>query len=116
MTMTTQSRQINGVTILDLNGRIILGAGSDTLVNAVNQLLNNGQNKILLNMANVTYVDSSGVGALVRAFTTVRKQNGQLKLLNLTRKVQDLLHFTHLSEVFEIKDEEEAEAVHSFAA
>ena len=112
--MKTSSRQIDGVTVLDLSGRITLGEGSVILRDTIRDLINRGEKKILLNLGDVTYIDSSGIGELVSAFTTVRNQGGELKLLNLTKKVHDLLQITKLYTVFDIKDDE-ASAVKSFA-
>ncbi len=113
MKMTT--RQIDGITILDLSGRIVLGEGSVQLRDAVKELLAKGQKNILLNLGDVNYIDSSGIGELVSAFTTVRNQGGDLKLLNLTKKVHDLLQITKLYTVFDVKDDE-ATAIASFSA
>ncbi len=114
MTMKTNVRQVNGVTILDCSGRITLGEGSVILRDAVRDLLAKGNKKILLNLGDVTYIDSSGIGELVSAFTTVRNQGGELKLLNLTKKVHDLLQITKLYTVFDVKDDEAA-AVKAFS-
>ncbi len=113
MSMKVSSRQVNGVTIVDCSGRITLGEGSIVLKDQVRELLSKGQKKILLNLADVSYIDSSGIGELVSAFTTVRNQGGDLKLLNLTKKVHDLLQITKLYTVFDVKDDE-ANAVKSF--
>lgn len=113
MTMKTNVRQVNGVTILDCSGRITLGEGSVILRDAVRDLLAKGNKKILLNLADVTYIDSSGIGEMVSAYTTVRNQGGELKLLNLTKKVHDLLQITKLYTVFDVKDDEAA-AVKAF--
>ncbi len=114
MSIKLSTRQVDGVTILDLSGRITLGEGSVQLRDAVRDLLAKGSKKILLNLGDVNYIDSSGIGELVSAFTTVRNQGGDLKLLNLTKKVHDLLQITKLYTVFDIKDDE-ASAVASFA-
>lgn len=114
MSMKISTRQVDGVTIVDCNGRITLGEGSITLRDTVSQLLSKDQKKILLNLGEVNYIDSSGIGELVSAFTTVRKQGGELKLLNLTKKVHDLLQITKLYTVFDVKDDE-ANAVKSFS-
>src|SRR5690242_16884219 len=106
--MKASSRQVNGVTIVDMSGRITLGEGSVVLRDTIRDLLSKGQKKILLNLGNVTYIDSSGIGELVSAFTSVRNQGGELKLLNLTKKVHDLLQITKLYTVFDIKDDETA--------
>src|SRR5579872_1915468 len=112
--MKTNVRQVNGVTILDCSGRITLGEGSVILRDAVRDLLAKGNKKILLNLGDVTYIDSSGIGEMVSAYTTVRNQGGELKLLNLTKKVHDLLQITKLYTVFDVKDDEAA-AVKAFS-
>jgi anti-sigma B factor antagonist len=106
VSMKTSTRQVDGITILDLSGRITLGEGSVQLRDAVRDLLSKGSKNILLNLGDVNYIDSSGIGELVSAFTTVRNQGGELKLLNLTKKVHDLLQITKLYTVFDIKDDE----------
>ncbi|MGC2324831.1 MAG: STAS domain-containing protein [Terriglobales bacterium] len=108
MSMKSSTRQVNGITIVDLSGRITLGEGSVLLRDMVRDLVTKGQRKILLNLGDVTYIDSSGIGELVSAFTTVRNQGGDLKLLNLTKKVHDLLQITKLYTVFDVKDDEAA--------
>lgn len=113
MTMKASNRQVNGVTVVDMSGRITLGEGSVVLRDSIRDLVAKGQKKILLNLGDVTYIDSSGIGELVSAFTTVRNQGGELKLLNLTKKVHDLLQITKLYTVFDIKDDETS-AVGSF--
>jgi|SRR6476620_9698212 anti-sigma B factor antagonist len=111
--MKASNRQVNGVTVVDMSGRITLGEGSVVLRDSIRDLVAKGQKKILLNLGDVTYIDSSGIGELVSAFTTVRNQGGELKLLHLTKKVHDLLQITKLYTVFDIKDDETA-AVGSF--
>lgn len=106
-------RQVDHVTILDISGRITLGEELDTLRNSIRALLAEGKKKIILNLARVDYIDSSGVGELVGCFTTVRNQEGELKLLNLTQKVKDVLHVTKLYTVFDVKDDE-FKAIKSF--
>ena len=113
MNLKTSTRQIDGVAIVDCSGRITLGEGSVVLRDVVKDLLSKGQKKILLNLGDVNYIDSSGIGELVSAYTTVRNQGGELKLLNLTKKVHDLLQITKLYTVFDIKDDEAA-AIGSF--
>ena len=113
MTMKASSRQVNGIMIVDLSGRITLGEGSVILRETVRDLLGKGNKKILLNLGDVSYIDSSGIGELVSAYTTVRNQGGELKLLNLTKKVHDLLQITKLYTVFDVKDDETA-AVKAF--
>jgi anti-sigma B factor antagonist len=114
MSMKFTTRQVDGVTILDLSGRITLGEGSVTVRDAVKDAVAKGSKSILLNLKNVDYIDSSGLGELVAAFTTVKNQGGELKLLHLTSKVHDLLQITKLYTVFEVKDDE-ASAIASFA-
>ncbi len=113
MTMKASTRQVDGVTIVDLSGRITLGEGSVVLRDTIREVVGQGHKKILLNLGDVTYIDSSGIGELVSAFTTVRNQGGELKLLNLTKKVHDLLQITKLYTVFDIKDDE-ATAIKSY--
>jgi anti-sigma B factor antagonist len=113
VTMKANNRQVNGVTIVDMSGRITLGEGSVVLRDSIKELLGKGQKKILLNLGDVSYIDSSGIGELVSAFTSVRNQGGELKLLKLTKKVHDLLQITKLYTVFDIKDDE-TEAIRSF--
>src|SRR5207253_10842974 len=112
--LKTSARQVDGVTIVDCSGRITLGEGSVVLRDVVKDLLSKGQKKILLNLGDVNYIDSSGIGELVSAYTTVKNQGGELKLLNLTKKVHDLLQITKLYTVFDVKDDEAA-AVKSFS-
>ena len=113
MSVKISTRQVDGVTILDLSGRITLGEGSVQLRDSVRDLLGKSQKHILLNLGDVNYIDSSGIGELVSAFTTAKNQGGELKLLNLTRKVHDLLQITKLYTVFDVKDDE-ASAIASF--
>jgi anti-sigma B factor antagonist len=113
VTMKVSTRQVDGITIVDLSGRITLGEGSVVLRDVVRELVGKGDKRILLNLGDVTYIDSSGIGELVSAYTTVRNQGGELKLLNLTKKVHDLLQITKLYTVFDIRDDE-ATAVQSF--
>jgi anti-sigma B factor antagonist len=111
--MKASSRKVDGVTIVDLSGRITLGEGSVVLRDTVKDLSTKGDRKILLNLGDVTYIDSSGIGELVSAYTSVRNAGGELKLLNLTKKVHDLLQITKLYTVFDISDDE-ASAIASF--
>lgn len=113
MALTIASREVDGVTVLDLNGRITLGEGSVQLRDAIRDLISKGQTKILLNLGDVNYIDSSGLGELVSAYTTARNQGATLKLLRLTKKVHDLLQLTKLYTVFDIADDE-ASAIASF--
>ena len=114
MPLTIESREVAHVTILDITGRIVLGEEIGDLRDAVRGLVERGKKKIILNLAGVDYIDSSGVGELVSSYTTVRNSGGELKLLNLTKKVQDVLYVTKLYTVFDVKDDE-ASAIASFA-
>jgi len=114
MKMTSNTRLVGGVTIVDLSGRIVLGDGSVALRDLVRNLISEGNKKILLNLRNVDYIDSSGLGELVSAFTSMRSVGGALKLLNLTKRVQALLQITKLSTVFDITDDE-ATSLKSFS-
>jgi anti-sigma B factor antagonist len=113
VTMKASTRNVDQITVVDLSGRITLGEGSVVLRDTVRNLVGQGNKKILLNLGDVNYIDSSGIGELVSAFTSVRNQGGELKLLNLTKKVHDLLQITKLYTVFDVKDDEAA-AIKSF--
>jgi len=106
MPLTIENREVAHVAILDVKGRIVLGDEIHTLRDAVRGLLEQGKKKIILNLAEVDYMDSSGVGEMVGAFTTVRNAGGELKLLNLSPKVEDILYVTKLYTVFDIRDDE----------
>lgn len=114
MNMKASIRQVEGVVIVDLSGRIKLGEGSSVLRDTVKDLLGKGQKNILLNLGDISYIDSSGIGELVSAFTSVRNQGGELKLLHLTKKITDLLQITKLYTVFDVKDDE-VEAIGAFS-
>ncbi len=113
MSIKASTRLVDGVTIVDVSGRITLGEGSSTLRETVRDLISKGQKNILLNLGDVTYIDSSGIGELVSSYTSVNNQGGKLKLLNLQKKVHDLLQITKLYTVFEVHTDEAA-AVRSF--
>ena len=113
--MQIDERVVDGVTILDLKGKMTLGEGDELLKDKVNSLLSQGIKKIILNLADVPYVDSAGLGEIVRTFTTVSRQGGSLKLLNLTKRITDLLSITKLLTVFETFDSE-PDALKSFQA
>lgn len=115
MSMKATTRQVDSVTVIDLSGRITLGEGCTQLRQLIRDLLGKGSKLILVNLADVNYIDSSGIGELVSAFTAVSNQGGQLKLLNLTKKVHDLLQITKLYTVFDVHDDE-AKAISSFDA
>ena len=108
-------RVVNGVTILDLKGKITLGEGDELLKKEIDSLIQKDQKKLLLNLEGVPYIDSAGLGEIVRTYTTVSRQGGKLKLLNLTKRIQDLLAITKLLTVFETY-ESEPEAVKSFSS
>lgn len=114
MSVKLTTRQVGDVTVIDAVGRITLGEGSSAFRETIRDLVAKGNKKLLLNLADVSYIDSSGIGELVSAFTTVTNHGGVLKLLNLTKRVQDLLQITKLYTVFEVF-EDEAAAVRSFA-
>jgi anti-sigma B factor antagonist len=112
--LNINERQAGDVTVLDMSGKITIGEGSVALRTAVRRLLEEGKKRILLNLAGVGYIDSSGIGELVSSYTAIGKEpGGQLKLLNLTQKLQDLLAITKLLTVFDVY-ESEAEALNSF--
>lgn len=112
--MKIDTRTVGDVQVLDCSGKITLGEGTMTIRNTVREVLKNGGKKIVLNLAEVNYIDSSGIGELVSTFTTVTNQGGQLKLLKLTKKIQELLAITKLLTVFQVYNDEQ-EAVKSFA-
>jgi anti-sigma B factor antagonist len=113
--MQIEERAVGDVIVLDLKGKITLGEGDELLKDKVNSLVNQGHKKIVLNLADVPYIDSAGLGEVVRTYTTVSRQGGSLKLLNLTKRITDLLSITKLLTVFETFDSEN-EAVRSFSA
>jgi len=111
--MKIETRTVGDVYILDCSGKITLGEGTMAVRNTVRDILKNGGRKIILNLSDVNYIDSSGIGELVSSFTTVTNQGGKLKLLNLTKKIQELLAITKLLTVFSVYDNEQA-AIASF--
>ena len=113
MSVTLSTRVVGGVTILDVAGRITLGEGSSALRESLRELVRKDQKKILANLGKVNYIDVSGIGELVSGFTTVTNHGGELKLVNLTKRVKDLLQITKLYTVFDVH-EDEAAAVRSF--
>jgi len=106
--MKIETRTVGDVKILDCSGRITLGEGTMVVRNTVRDLLNNDEKKIVLNLAEVNYIDSSGIGELVSTYTTVTGKGGQLVLLNLTKKIQELLAITKLLTVFRVYDDEQS--------
>ena len=113
--MQIDERSAGDVTVLDLKGRMTMGEGDELLKDKVNSLILQGRKKLVLNLADVPYVDSAGLGEIVRTYTTVTKQGGSLKLANLTKRITDLLSITKLLTVFDTYDSE-ADAVRSFSA
>ena len=111
--LNINERQAGDVTVLDMSGKITIGEGSVALRTAIRRVLEEGKRRILLTLAGVGYIDSSGIGELVSSYTAINKDGGQLKLLNLTQKLQDLLAITKLLTVFDVY-ESEAEALNSF--
>jgi anti-sigma B factor antagonist len=112
--MNIVERKVEDVTILDLHGKMLIGDGDDALRDALTKVVDGGQTKVVLNLGDVPYVDSAGLGEIVRSYTTVTRKGGKLKLLNLTKKLEDLLSITKLLTVFETYDTED-EAVKSFS-
>jgi anti-sigma B factor antagonist len=113
MTLRATYRDAGPVTVVDLSGRITLGDGSALLRKTLRELLDQKRTRILLNLADVDYIDSAGIGELVGAYTTVSNASGELKLLNLTKRVHDLLQITKLVTVFDVQNEEWT-AIHSY--
>ena len=111
--MQIEERVVEGVTILDLKGKMTLGEGDELLKDKINSLIHQGQKNLLLNLEGVPYIDSAGLGEIVRTYTTVSRQGGALKLVNLTKRITDLLSITKLLTVFETFDLEK-DAVASF--
>ena len=113
MSIKLNTRQVGDVSVVDVAGRITLGEGSSALRDTMREMVGKNQKKILLNLGDVSYIDSSGIGELVSGFTTVTNNGGQLKLLNLNKRVKDLLQITKLYTVFDVH-EDEAAAIRSF--
>jgi anti-sigma B factor antagonist len=111
--MDIKERVVESVSILDLSGKIVLGEGDVQIKERIRDLLSDGQRKILLNLGDVSYIDSAGLGSLISSYATTKREGGQLKLVNLTKRVQDLLAITKLITVFDTY-ENEKEAVASF--
>jgi anti-sigma B factor antagonist len=112
--MQIEERQVGEVMVLDLKGKITLGEGDEVLKDKINSLILQNQKRILLNLADVPYIDSAGLGEIVRTYTTVSRQGGQLKLVNLTKRITDLLMITKLLTVFETFESEQ-DALKSFS-
>lgn len=113
MALTTKTRQVGDVTVVDLHGKITLGADTGVLRDELRSLLSQGKKHIVLNMAEVSYVDSAGLGELVGAYTTATNQGGAVKLLNMQGKMKDLMQITKLHTIFPAYDNEQA-AISSF--
>jgi anti-sigma B factor antagonist len=113
VSLKLNTRQVGDITVIDAAGRVTLGEGTSALRDAIREIVNAGHKKVLLNLGEVNYIDSSGIGELVSAFTTVTNLGGQLKLLSLNKRIQDLLQITKLYTVFECHDDEAA-AIRSF--
>lgn len=111
--MKIEERNVGDIIILDLKGKMLIGEGDELLREKINSLVEGGRKKVVLNLADVPYVDSAGLGEIVRCYTTVSRKDGKLKLLNLTKRIHDLLSITKLLTVFETYETEE-EAVKSF--
>jgi anti-sigma B factor antagonist len=111
--MDIKERVVESVSVLDLSGKIVLGEGDLQIKDRIKDLLSDGQRKILLNLGDVSYIDSAGLGALISTYATVKREGGQLKLVNLTKRVQDLLAITKLITVFDTFDSEK-EAIDSY--
>lgn len=115
MSLKMSNREVNGIVIIDLSGQLTLGESSAAIRDEVRDQTSQGSRKILLNLANVTYIDSAGLGELTAAYTSVKNRGGELKLLNLTKRVHDLMQITKLYTVFDVYDEEK-KAIASFGA
>jgi anti-sigma B factor antagonist len=112
--MKAVTRQVNDVTVIECSGQIKLGEGSSVLRDTVKDLISKGHKKLLIDLGEVTYIDSSGIGELISAYTSARNQGGEMKLLHLTKKIEGLLQITKLYTVFDVKDDE-AEAIAAFS-
>jgi anti-sigma B factor antagonist len=113
--MQIEERSAGDVTVLDLKGKMTLGEGDELLRDKINSLIQQGRRKVVLNLEDVPYIDSAGLGEIVRTYTTISRQSGSLKLLNLTKRITDLLSITKLLTVFDTYDTE-ADAVRSFSS
>jgi anti-sigma B factor antagonist len=107
MALQGTTREVNDIIIVDFSGKITLGEGSALLRRTIKDMIDRGHKKLLINLEDVDYIDSSGIGELVSAYTTVRNSDGELKLLNLTKRVHDLLQITRLFTVFDVQSDEE---------
>jgi anti-sigma B factor antagonist len=115
MSLTLRTREVNGTVIIDLSGRLTMGEPCAAVRDEVLDQAGHGSKKILMNLADVSYIDSAGLGELTAAYTSVKNRGGELKLLNLTKRVRDLMQITKLYTVFDVYDDEKA-ALASFAS
>lgn len=115
MSLKMSNREVSGIVIIDLSGQLTLGESSAAIRDEVRDQTNQGLRKILLNLANITYIDSAGLGELTAAYTSVKNRGGELKLLSLTKRVHDLMQITKLYTVFDVYDDEK-KAIASFGA
>ncbi len=115
MSLKMGTREVNGIIIIDLSGQVTLGEACAAIRDEVRDQTGNGFRKILLNLANVTYIDSAGLGELTAGYTSVKNRGGELKLLNLTKRVHDLMQITKLYTVFDVHDDEK-QAIASFGS
>lgn len=113
--MQIEERVVDDVTILDLKGKMTLGEGDEMLKDKINSLVSQGHKKLLLNLEAVPYIDSAGLGEIVRTYTSISRQGGKMKLLNVSKRIYDLLVITKLVTIFDSYESEE-DAVRSFAA
>jgi anti-sigma B factor antagonist len=113
--MQIEERPLGDIVVLDLKGKMTLGEGDELLKDKINSLVHQGRRKVVLNLEGVPYIDSAGLGEIVRTYTTISRQGGSMKLLNLTKRITDLLSITKLLTVFETYDNE-ADAVRSFSS
>ncbi len=115
MSLKLNSREVNDVVIIDLSGRLTMGEPCAAIRDEIHDEVGHGYKKVLLNLADVTYIDSAGLGELTAAFTTLKNREGALKLLNQTKRVHDLMQITKLYTVFDVYDDER-KAITSFAS
>ena len=115
MSLKLNTRQVNDIIVIDLSGRVTMGEACAAIRDEIRDEIGQGNRKILLNLADVSYIDSAGLGELTAAYTTDRNRGGQLKLLNLTKRVQDLMQITKLYTIFDVYDDEK-KAIGSFAS
>jgi len=107
MMIQASTRVVGGIAIVDISGQLRLGEGTSKLRDVVQQLVRDGYRNILLNLAGVVHIDSSGVGELMSNYTTLRNHGGELKLMNLSKNVRNLLHITRLYTIFDVHDDQD---------